>query len=232
MQKRIYSLMAVVVMIGVVLTGCNLPASQSPAATATSSVPFPVATNNALVQDILRQTLTAAAANTTPLPTEAIATQAVSTETGATVVATLSQFTPVVDLTSAALTATAVPTPNATAYPTPTAGRPSTYTIHQGEFCYCLARRYNIDPATLINANPVCQSALTVGTTITLPLSAASYPGPRALMSHPTTYVVRYGDTIYSIGCQFGDVDPNTLAAANGLTSPYTLTPGQTLNIP
>jgi LysM repeat protein len=225
--------MAVVVMIGVVLAGCNLPASQSPAATATSAVPFPVATNNALVQDILRQTLTAAAANTTPLPTEAVSTQAVSNPAGSTVVATLSQFTPVVDSTSAALTAIVAPTTNATAYPTPTAGRPSTYTIHQGEFCYCLARRYNIDPATLINANPVCKSsALTVGTTITLPLSAASYPGTRALISHPTTYVVRYGDTIYSVGCHFGDVDPNTLAAANGLTSPFTLTPGQTIKIP
>lgn len=229
MQKRIYLLMAVVVMIALVLAGCNLPASQAPAATSTSSVPFPVATNNALVQDILRQTLTAAAANTTPLPTEAISTQAVST--GA--VATLSQQTPAVDLTSAALTATSTPIGIGTPYPTPTAGRPSTYTIHQGEFCYCLARRYNIDPATLINANPVCKSsALTVGTVITLPLSASSYPGTRALISHPTTYTARYGDTIYSIGCYYGDVDPNTLAAANGLTSPFTLTPGQTLNIP
>ena len=227
MQKKIYLLMAVVVMTAMVLAGCNLPASESPTATSTSAVPFPVATNNALVQDILRQTLTAAAANTTPLPTEAISTQAVSTtssQTGSVATA---------DMTEEALLATSTPTGIAVAYSTPTPGYPSTYTIHQGEFCYCLARRYNIDPAALINANPVCKSsALTVGTTITLPLSAAAYPGPRALIAHPTTYVVRYGDTIYSIGCYFGDVDPNTLAAANGLSSPYTLTPGQTLNIP
>lgn len=228
MQKKIYLLMAVVVMISMILAGCNLPASSSPAATSTSSVPFPVATNNALVQDILRQTLTAAAANTTPLPTEAVSTQAVSTA-----VSTLSQQTPVMGTTSAALTATSTPLGTMIAYSTPTPGYPSTYTIHQGEFCYCLARRYNIDPATLIKANPVCKSsALAVGTTITLPLSAAAYLGTRALKAHPTTYVVRYGDTIYSIGCYFGDVDPNTLAAANGLTSPYTLTAGQTLNIP
>ncbi|MGD0707839.1 MAG: LysM domain-containing protein [Anaerolineaceae bacterium] len=74
--------------------------------------------------------------------------------------------------------------------------------------------------------------ALTIGTVITLPLSASAYPGTRALISHPTTYTARYGDTIYSIGCYYGDVDPNTLAAANGLTSPFTLTPGQTIKIP
>ena len=107
MQKKLYTLMVVVTMVALVLAGCNLPASQSTAATATSSVPFPVATNDALVQNILRQTLTAAAANTTPLPTEAVSTQAMPT-----VVATLSQFTPVVDSTSAALTATALPTSN------------------------------------------------------------------------------------------------------------------------
>jgi len=135
MQKKLYTLMVVVTMVALVLAGCNLPASQSTAATATSSVPFPVATNDALVQNILRQTLTAAAANTTPLPTEAVSTQAMPT-----VVATLSQFTPVVDSTSAALTATALPTSNllystatsAIVYATPTAGVPTQFASCSG----------------------------------------------------------------------------------------------------
>jgi hypothetical protein len=135
MQKKPYVLMVVITMVALVLAGCNLPASSASAATATSAVPFPVATNDALVQDILRQTLTAAAANTTPLPTEALATQAMPT-----VVATLSQFTPVVDSTSAALTATALPTSNllySTAkpivvYATPTAGVPTQFASCSG----------------------------------------------------------------------------------------------------
>jgi len=136
MHKKIYVLTIVVAIAALVLAGCNLPASSAPAATVTSAVPYPVATNNALVQDILRQTLTAAAANTTPLPTEAVATQAVST-----VVATLSQFTPTVDSTSAALTATALPTsnllysiatPTAIVYVTPTAGVPTQFASCSG----------------------------------------------------------------------------------------------------
>jgi len=121
MQKKNYVLMAVVTMVALVLAGCNLPASSAPATTATSAVPFPVATNNALVQEILRQTLTAAAANTTPMPTEALATQALPTA-----VATLSQFTPTVGSTSAALTATAVPT-SALLLTTPTPGQPTQF---------------------------------------------------------------------------------------------------------
>ncbi|MGD0707838.1 MAG: hypothetical protein ABSA51_05235 [Anaerolineaceae bacterium] len=135
MQKKPYVLMVVITMVALVLAGCNLPASQSPAATATSALPFPVATNDALVQNILRQTLTAAAANTTPMPTEAVATQAMPT-----VVATLSQFTPVVGSTSAALTATALPTSNplyatakpAIVYATPTAGVPTQFASCSG----------------------------------------------------------------------------------------------------
>jgi LysM repeat protein len=40
------------------------------------------------------------------------------------------------------------------------------------------------------------------------------------------------GDTIYTIACAFGDVDPNAIIVVNGLESPYTLTPGQVLQIP
>ena len=39
-------------------------------------------------------------------------------------------------------------------------------------------------------------------------------------------------DTIYKIGCYFGDVDPNRIIVANNLKDPYTLTSGQKLIIP
>ena len=126
-----------------------------------------------------------------------------------------------------------VPTATSAQVATATPGIPSTYTLKEGEFPYCIARRFNVDPGTLLAVNGMTpSSAVSPGLTLTIPQSAGEFPPPRALRSHPATYTVQAGDTIYSIACLFGDVDPNAIAAANGLSSPYTLTPGTVLNIP
>jgi LysM repeat protein len=65
-----------------------------------------------------------------------------------------------------------------------------------------------------------------------LPQTGNGFVTDRALKSHPTNYTVKSSDTIYTIACQFGDVSPDMIAAQNGLSSPYTLTAGQTLRIP
>jgi hypothetical protein len=44
--------------------------------------------------------------------------------------------------------------------------------------------------------------------------------------------ILKTGDNIYIIACYYGDVDPLAIAAANGLSAPYTLTPGAVLSIP
>ena len=54
----------------------------------------------------------------------------------------------------------------------------------------------------------------------------------RSLLDHPTQYTVVSGDTIYTVACAFGDVDPNAIIFANNLSEPYDLTPGQTIHIP
>lgn len=55
---------------------------------------------------------------------------------------------------------------------------------------------------------------------------------PRATpTSGYTEYVVRAGDWVYSIARDF-DVHPEDLIAANGLTPPYALEPGDVLKIP
>jgi lipoprotein NlpD len=54
-----------------------------------------------------------------------------------------------------------------------------------------------------------------------MPPKAASVPG---------TYVVRAGDTLYSIAYRF-DLDPKALARANGIRSPYVIFPGQSLRL-
>ncbi len=132
----------------------------------------------------------------------------------------------------------AQPTPTAQTQPTPTAQPiattvPDHYTLHQGEYPYCLARRFNIDPDALLNANGLVRGQWVYpGTSLVIPKQAGPFPYQRALRNHPTTYTVRAGDTLYSIACLFGDVWPEAIAQANGLGLNATLTPGQTLRIP
>lgn len=124
-------------------------------------------------------------------------------------------------------------TPTPTMAPIPTLTRPSTYTLKHGEHPFCIARRYNLDVAKLLSINGLnVNSKPPVGTTLKIPESGSWNTGDISLKSHPDTYTVRSGDTINSIACQYGDVSPEAIAAANGLKEPYNLTAGQVLQIP
>jgi len=114
--------------------------------------------------------------------------------------------------------------------------RPATYTIQRGEYPYCIARRYNLDPGALMRANNLgVNSQLPIGSVITIPASGnwdvASF-GTRSRAAHPATYTVQSGDTLNSVACKFGDVYPEWIAAANGLDANAVLTPGAVINIP
>ena len=69
------------------------------------------------------------------------------------------------------------------------------------------------------------------GTKIKIPQSG-KFDGARALHAHPDTYTVDPGDTIGEIACYYGDVDPYTIYAANGLEVGAALMVGQKLQIP
>jgi hypothetical protein len=76
-------------------------------------------------------------------------------------------------------------------------------------------------------------SLMQPGRVLKIPQSGNPFVGNRALHPHPATYTVTASDeTIYSIACYFGNVDPTQIIAANSLISPYTLHTNQTLNIP
>jgi LysM repeat protein len=112
---------------------------------------------------------------------------------------------------------------------------PSTYTLHLGEWPYCLARRFDIDPDALLAANGLNASnanSLSVGTQLTIPTSAAGYGGERSLRAHPSTYVATGSDTFYSIACAFGDVWPEHIAEANGLDLDEAIPGSMQLHIP
>jgi LysM repeat protein len=114
----------------------------------------------------------------------------------------------------------------------PVGSRPATYTLQEGEFVYCLARRFDVDPAQILSLNGLSESTtIYAGTVLKIPQSG-SFPGARALRNHPTTYTASAGQTLYAVACAFGDVDPSAIATANGLSVGATLTAGQQLSIP
>ncbi len=134
---------------------------------------------------------------------------------------------------------TSTPAPPATPTPTPmTLKVPDRYVLRQGEFPYCIARRFNINPADLLQANGLPPGARPpAGTTLIIPKDARPWPStyPRALIPHPTTYVTQAGDTLYKIACKFGDVWPEQIAQANGIPlsqMDQPLEPGKKLKIP
>lgn len=144
---------------------------------------------------------------------------------------------PATDATAVEPTAMVVeptPEPTTAALPVPTAtpGKPSSYTLQGGEHPYCIARRFDVNPITMLNQSGLSGNSFSAGTVLRIPQSGGGFPGARSLLNHPDTYTVSQGDSIYSIACAYGDVDPNDIIAANGLQAPYRLTIGQTLHIP
>jgi LysM repeat protein len=214
--------------------GPLVPATQIPA----GSSPTPVATGLNVIQTWGTATAgylqtaaamgTAIPASATPLSSQ-ISTEAIPSATS------LLPGTGVPTNTTAPLIPTNTPLPGTTPViivPTATPGRPATYTLKQGEFPYCIARRFNVDPNDLLSLNGLSEGeVLQPGTVLKIP-QTSSFPGDRALNLHPAQYTVRVNDTIYSIACYFGDVSPDAIAAANNLTLTTPLATGKILNIP
>ncbi|HWS24447.1 MAG TPA: LysM peptidoglycan-binding domain-containing protein [Anaerolineales bacterium] len=132
---------------------------------------------------------------------------------------------------SAATKVASTQAPPATSVPP---ANPGTYVMKEGEFPYCIARRFDVDPGELMTLNGISpnQTYFPPGTEIKIPTSGNTFPSERSLEVHPTTYSVGYGETLYTIACKFGDVDPNAIAAANGIAVDSELEAGTVLQIP
>lgn len=114
----------------------------------------------------------------------------------------------------------------------PAGSRPNEWILQPGEWPYCIARRFDVDPDALLRASGLTSPDIYyVGLKLIIPQSG-SFPGPRNLMAHPTTYTVTAGDSIYGISCKFGDVSPDAIASANGISGSAKLTVGQQIKIP
>lgn len=209
----------ILVLLVLSLSACTMGASTPPPAT-------PKKNNNKVL------------ASPTANPMDVL--QTVASQTAAALAGVPSDSTPAPVVIGATGTATPVnpglptTTPKApvVVQPTVQTAKPATYTLHDGEFIFCLARRFNVDPDQTLTLNGLVDSqTIYAGLTVQIPASG-SFPGPRALKAHPATYIVQADDTIYSVACQYGDVDPVNIVAVNGLEVPYTLTPGTHIQIP
>ncbi len=212
--RSIPLLVATVLIIG--LVGCELPASTPPPTPLGDE--GPMATLQSELSNIATQTA-AAGGPTLVIPT-LISEGATNTPAPSEVVETPSPEMP-------------QPTATPIVVFTATPGLPTTYVLQKGEFPFCIARRFNVNQYELLNLNGLTLSSKpVVGFTLKIPQTGNPFSGERALRPHPTTHTVSAGETIYSIACLYGDVDPNAIAQANGLSAPYTLTAGQSLYIP
>lgn len=214
MKKIPYVVILVILAFSLVLSGCSRSASSGIEPTAVDSeaeIPFPVGDTTNRTDELMAETQTTdggaeAKGEATAAPADPTAVPVVNTPEPTAV--------PVVVATAAPVTA------------------PGTYVLQEGEHPYCIARRFNVNPSDLTAVNSISGS-VAPGTKLTIP-SNSVWPNTfaRSLKAHPTTYTVVAGDTIYTIACAFGDVDPNQIISANNLTAPYTLTAGTTLQIP
>lgn len=95
-----------------------------------------------------------------------------------------------------------------------------TYTVKLGDTLYSIAKNYNITPNDIIEYNNLPTTVLTVNQTLKIPTTQVN----------PNTYVVKAGDTLYSIAQSFN----TTVTNIKDLNNLYNnnLTIGQELIIP
>jgi LysM repeat protein len=218
LHKRIGSILPLALMVAIItVSACTQSFSQAPQTTATQIPtslfvsPFPTAENPmSLIESFATGTavaLTSAATTGTP------ATPAPK---------------------SATRTPKNSPTPGSSAATPTSQAKPSSYTLHKGEFPYCIARRFNINPNELMSLNGISSgSNVQAGMTLKIPQTGNRFPGDRSLHNHPATYTVSSSsETIYSVACYYGDIDPEAIASWNNLKVSASLSAGQKLQIP
>jgi len=236
-------LLFIIVIGATVASACTQTYSQAPLATPTLIStglfvsPFPSGQDPLqIVADLGTQTAvarTAQAGGATTQGTSVTVTGTPATPSGASATATLGSA--VTSGASTVVPATKSAIPQTTAIiSTSAVSAPSSYTLQAGEFPYCIARRFNVNPDQLLSANGITDgSVFYPGKTLTIPPSAGPFPGDRSLRDHPDTYTVASSDTtIYGVACYYGDVLPQDIASGNSLSLSSSLTVGQLLTIP
>lgn len=237
--KRGAIVASMLVLVAVVASACDLRYSTPPAVTNTpigsgslfnTSLPQPTNMND--VQNFATGT--------------ALAIQSGTPVAGAATATPLVGGSPTITPTSIiALPTNAVTTPTATLAViatnqtgntlVPVGSRPATYILQEGEFPYCIARRYDVDPEALLTLSGLSDGVIyPAGTQLRIPQSG-SFSGDRSWHDHPATFTVgsTYDtNTVYGVACYYGDIEPSMIATQNNISVDAVLTAGQILNIP
>ena len=95
------------------------------------------------------------------------------------------------------------------------------YTVSSGDNLYKIATKYNLTVDDLVNYNDLATTNLSIGQQLLIPVQKTS---------ETQTYIVKSGDTLYSIASKYG-ISVNALKNYNNLTT-NVLSIGQKLNIP
>ncbi len=104
----------------------------------------------------------------------------------------------------------------------------TTYVVQRGDTLFSIARLHGLDVTALSRANGIVNPSLIyVGQRLVIPQAGATPPAAAT----GGVYVVRYGDTLYSIARVYG-VTPWAIAQANGLHNLNAIYAGQRLTIP
>lgn len=235
-MKRGLQIASLLVLIAMVAAGCDLRYSTPPAATSTAigdQSLFAPTLGPASMTDVQGfATQTAMALSGTPNAVVATATPAVVSGVTVTPTSIITIPTGAVTTPTSTLAVAATSNNQVVSTPVPVGSRPTSYILQSGEFPYCIARRYDVDPEQLLTLSGLSDGVLyPPGTQLQIPQSG-SFPGSRSLRSHPTTYSASAGETIYAVACAFGDLRPEDIASANGLNINTTLSAGQSLSIP
>ncbi len=232
-------LISILIIIVLVITGCEQSYAPIDESLATpiiiegdSGFPEALPSDMEAVFEAGAQTATAIAAATVTSGTgddaaaEALEPSSESEETAAieaSFTATATNTLPVI-----AVATTAVP-------PASTIGKPASYTLQEGEFPYCIARRFDVDPGELLSLNGLSSEqspTYETGLTLKIPQSSATFPSARAWNAHPVSYTVPQNTTVYGVACYFGDVDPAAIMSRNNIVDPNNITAGTILQIP
>lgn len=232
-MKRGLRIASMLVLIALLAAGCDLRYSTPPAVTST-----PIGGGSLFANTLQPASMTEVQgfATQTALALSGTPNAAVVTATpgagGVTVTPTSMIAIPTNAVTTPTSTLAVVATNQVSNTSVPVGSRPTTYTLQDGEFPYCIARRFDVDPEQLLTLNGLADGqTMYAGAVLKIPQSG-SFPGSRALRNHPTTYTASAGQTLYGVACLFGDLDPSAIATANGLSTGATLSAGQQLSIP
>jgi LysM repeat protein len=222
MSKKTIIYILFILILSVALSACERSASTAPLGTP-SEVPVAGEATSSDPMEMLRSfaTQTAQALSGTTQPSA----PAVGTSQPGAIVTTPLSLPTVAVATQTPITGTAVPSTNT---------KPTTYALQEGEYPYCIARRFDVNPDELLNLNGLGSGGQYYsGLVLKIPQSGNPFPPPRSLRTRPVaSYTVASGESIYAIACKFGDIDPITIASANNLVAPYTLKTGQVISIP